>query len=150
MIHNGIIENYATLKQELLNKGHQFHSDTDSEVLLNFIDDILSNNKCTLEEAVRIALKRIVGTYVIVLLVFRAIVQSREKDMTNPFRKMVYSNDVEMETVLGKLSENTFIIEKEREKKEFVSTIESILVKLNLDLVPGKNYYAVDDSYSIF
>ena len=150
MIHNGIIENYAPLKQELLNKGHQFHSDTDSEVLLNFIDDILSNNKCTLEEAVRIALKRIVGTYVIVLLVFRAIVQSREKDMTNPFRKMVYSNDVEMETVLGKLSENTFIIEKEREKKEFVSTIESILVKLNLDLVPGKNYYAVDDSYSIF
>ena len=150
MIHNGIIENYAPLKQVLLNKGHQFHSDTDSEVLLNFIDDILSNNKCTLEEAVRIALKRIVGTDLIVLLVFRAIVQSREKDMTNPFRKMVYSNDVEMETVLGKLSENTFIIEKERGKKEFVSTIESILVKLNLDLVPGKNYYAVDDSYSIF
>ena len=82
--------------------------------------------------------------------VFRAIVQSREKDMTNPFRKMVYSNDVEMETVLGKLSENTFIIEKEREKKALVSTIESILAKLNLDLVPEKNHYAVDDSYSIF
>ena len=127
MIHNGIIENYATLKQELLNKGHQFHSDTDSEVLLNFIDDILSNNKCTLEEAVRIALKRIVGTYVIVLLVFRAIVQSREKDMTNPFRKMVYSNDVEMETVLGKLSENTFIIEKEREKKNLYQLLRVFL-----------------------
>ncbi|MCE2848988.1 MAG: class II glutamine amidotransferase, partial [Chitinophagaceae bacterium] len=52
MIHNGIIENYASLKQELLNKGYQFNSDTDTEVLLNFIDDILSNNQCSLEEAV--------------------------------------------------------------------------------------------------
>ena len=68
MIHNGIIENYASLKQELLNKGYQFNSDTDTEVLLNFIDDILSNNQCSLEEAVRIALKRVVGAYVIVLL----------------------------------------------------------------------------------
>jgi len=62
------IENYASLKQELLNKGYQFNSDTDTEVLLNFIDDILSNNQCSLEEAVRIALKRVVGAYVIVLL----------------------------------------------------------------------------------
>lgn len=68
MIHNGIIENYASLKQELLNKGYHFNSDTDTEVLLNFIDDILSNNQCSLEEAVRIALKRVVGAYVIVLL----------------------------------------------------------------------------------
>ena len=68
MIHNGIIENYASLKQELLNKGYQFNSDTDTEVLLNFIDDILSNNKCSLEEAVRISLKRVVGAYVIVML----------------------------------------------------------------------------------
>jgi glucosamine--fructose-6-phosphate aminotransferase (isomerizing) len=68
MIHNGIIENYASLKQELLKKGYQFNSDTDTEVLLNFIDDILSNNQCSLEEAVRIALKRVVGAYVIVLL----------------------------------------------------------------------------------
>jgi glucosamine--fructose-6-phosphate aminotransferase (isomerizing) len=68
MIHNGIIENYDSLKQELLKKGYQFNSDTDTEVLLNFIDDILSNNQCSLEEAVRIALKRVVGAYVIVLL----------------------------------------------------------------------------------
>jgi glucosamine--fructose-6-phosphate aminotransferase (isomerizing) len=68
MIHNGIIENYASLKQELLKKGYQFNSDTDTEVLLNFIDEILSNNQCSLEEAVRIALKRVVGAYVIVLL----------------------------------------------------------------------------------
>src|SRR5215203_344445 len=68
MIHNGIIENYALLKQELLNKGYHFTSDTDTEVLLNFIEDIQQNNNCPLEEAVRIALKRVVGAYVIVLL----------------------------------------------------------------------------------
>ncbi len=68
MIHNGIIENYASLKQELENKGYQFKSDTDTEVLLNFIEDILACNECSLEEAVRVALKRVVGAYVIVLL----------------------------------------------------------------------------------
>jgi len=68
MIHNGIIENYAQLKQELVRKGYNFKSDTDTEVLLNFIEDIKINNKCPLEEAVRIALKRIVGAYVIVLI----------------------------------------------------------------------------------
>ncbi|MBD0284012.1 MAG: glutamine--fructose-6-phosphate transaminase (isomerizing) [Flavisolibacter sp.] len=68
MIHNGIIENYAQLKQELIRKGYTFHSDTDTEVLLNFIEDIKINNQCSLEEAVRIALKRVVGAYVIVLI----------------------------------------------------------------------------------
>jgi glucosamine--fructose-6-phosphate aminotransferase (isomerizing) len=68
MIHNGIIENYATLKSELVAKGYHFKSDTDTEVLLNFIDDIRENNECSLEEAVRIALKRVTGAYVIVLL----------------------------------------------------------------------------------
>jgi glucosamine--fructose-6-phosphate aminotransferase (isomerizing) len=68
MIHNGIIENYAQLKKELISKGYQFHSDTDTEVLLNFIEDIRIKNDCPLEEAVRIALKRIVGAYVIVLI----------------------------------------------------------------------------------
>lgn len=68
MIHNGIIENYAPIKQELVNKGYIFHSDTDTEVLLNFIEDIQKNNECTLEEALRIALKRIVGAYCILLI----------------------------------------------------------------------------------
>src|SRR5437773_3122470 len=55
IIHNGIIENYSQLKQELTNKGYSFKSDTDTEVLLNFIEEIKKNNKCDLEEAVRIA-----------------------------------------------------------------------------------------------
>jgi glucosamine--fructose-6-phosphate aminotransferase (isomerizing) len=68
MIHNGIIENYSQIKNELLKKDYKFTSDTDTEVLLNFIDDIKKNNECSLEEAVRIALKRITGAYVIVLI----------------------------------------------------------------------------------
>src|SRR5580698_7668114 len=68
MIHNGIFENYMQLKTELLKKGYTFKSDTDTEVLLNFIEDIQTNNNCGLEEAIRIALKRVVGAYVIVLL----------------------------------------------------------------------------------
>lgn len=68
MIHNGIIENYAQIKSELVKKGYTFKSDTDTEVLLNFIDDIKLNNECTLEEAVRIALRRVVGAYCILLV----------------------------------------------------------------------------------
>ena len=68
MIHNGIIENYAQLKDELLAKGYTFKSDTDSEVLLNFIEDIQQHNDCSLEEAVRVALKRVTGAYVILLI----------------------------------------------------------------------------------
>jgi glutamine---fructose-6-phosphate transaminase (isomerizing) len=68
MIHNGIIENYSQLKQDLTKKGYKFQSDTDTEVLLNFIEDIQKNNNSSLEEAVRVALKRVVGAYVIVLI----------------------------------------------------------------------------------
>jgi glucosamine--fructose-6-phosphate aminotransferase (isomerizing) len=68
MIHNGIIENYIQLKQELVNQGHTFKSDTDTEVLLHFIEEIKKQNQCSLEEALRIALKRVVGAYVIVLI----------------------------------------------------------------------------------
>jgi glucosamine--fructose-6-phosphate aminotransferase (isomerizing) len=68
MIHNGIIENYALIKQELINKGYSFSSDTDTEVLLNFIEDIKNNNECSLEEAIRIALKRITGAYCILVM----------------------------------------------------------------------------------
>jgi glucosamine--fructose-6-phosphate aminotransferase (isomerizing) len=68
MIHNGIIENYTAIKQELLKKGYEFKSDTDTEVLLNFIEDIKKNNNCNLEQALRIALKRVVGAYCILLV----------------------------------------------------------------------------------
>lgn len=68
LVHNGIIENYASLKQELAQKGYIFKSETDTEVLVNFIEDIQINNNSSLEEAMRIALKRVVGAYVIIVM----------------------------------------------------------------------------------
>ena len=68
LIHNGIIENYNALKEELQKKGYSFESETDTEVLVNFIDDIQSNQKCSLGEAVRMALNAVVGAYAIVVM----------------------------------------------------------------------------------
>ena len=68
IIHNGIIENYAALKQHLQHQGHVFHSDTDTEVFVNLIEEIQKQNRCTLEEAVRLALHEVVGAYAIVVL----------------------------------------------------------------------------------
>ncbi|MBT1702709.1 glutamine--fructose-6-phosphate transaminase (isomerizing) [Chryseosolibacter indicus] len=68
IIHNGIIENYSSLKQELLNKGHKFLSDTDTEVFIHFIEDIKEHEQCPLDEAVRLALTRVVGAYAIVIM----------------------------------------------------------------------------------
>jgi glucosamine--fructose-6-phosphate aminotransferase (isomerizing) len=68
MIHNGIIENYNALKQDLINKGHIFHSDTDTEVFIHFIEDIKDHVGCSLDEAVRLALTKVVGAYAIVIM----------------------------------------------------------------------------------
>ncbi|WP_460893796.1 glutamine--fructose-6-phosphate transaminase (isomerizing) [Rufibacter soli] len=68
IIHNGIIENYASLKKHLINKGYEFHSDTDSEVFVNLIEDIRENSKVSLPEAVRLALHEVVGAYAIVVI----------------------------------------------------------------------------------
>jgi len=68
IIHNGIIENYAALKKELVKRGYTFQSDTDTEVLINLIEDIQKNEKVSLEEAVRISLNQVIGAYAIVIL----------------------------------------------------------------------------------
>lgn len=68
MIHNGIIENYEVLKKDLLQKGYKFQSETDTEVFVKFIEDIYTNNNCTLEEALRLALQKVVGAYAIALI----------------------------------------------------------------------------------
>ncbi|WP_035562651.1 glutamine--fructose-6-phosphate transaminase (isomerizing) [Hymenobacter sp. IS2118] len=68
IIHNGIIENYAALKTHLQQQGHVFHSDTDTEVFVNLIEEIKKQNSCSLEEAVRLALHEVVGAYAIVVL----------------------------------------------------------------------------------
>lgn len=65
IIHNGIIENYDALKQELIKRGYTFKSDTDTEVLINLIEDVMSNEKVKLGKAVQIALNQVVGAYAI-------------------------------------------------------------------------------------
>jgi glucosamine--fructose-6-phosphate aminotransferase (isomerizing) len=68
IIHNGIIENYGPIKETLLSKGHVFKSDTDTEVLIHLVEDIQRETGLDLREAVRVALKTVIGAYAIVIM----------------------------------------------------------------------------------
>jgi len=68
MIHNGIIENYGSLKQDLQNRGYTFKSETDTEVFVTFIQDIMQKENLAIEEALRVALTKVVGAYAVVIL----------------------------------------------------------------------------------
>ena len=65
IIHNGIIENYDTIKKELIKRGYTFQSDTDTEVLVNLIEEVKKRRECKLGKAVQLALKFVVGAYAI-------------------------------------------------------------------------------------
>jgi glucosamine--fructose-6-phosphate aminotransferase (isomerizing) len=68
IIHNGIIENYSTIKEALQSKGHTFKSDTDTEVLIHLVEDIQNETGLDVQEAVRIALNKVIGAYAIVIM----------------------------------------------------------------------------------
>lgn len=68
IIHNGIIENYATIKEALIAKGHVFLSDTDTEVLVHLVEDIQQETGLDVREAVRVALNKVIGAYAIVIM----------------------------------------------------------------------------------
>jgi len=68
IIHNGIIENYVSLKLALTKRGHTFKSETDTEVLIHLIEEVYKNNDVGFEEAVRMALTQVIGAYAIVIL----------------------------------------------------------------------------------
>ena len=68
IIHNGIIENYDSIKKMLIGKGHNFYSDTDTEVLIHLIEEIKNNENCSLFEAVRLSLNEVIGAYAIVVM----------------------------------------------------------------------------------
>jgi len=68
IIHNGIIENYEPLKQELIKRGYTFKSDTDTEVLVNLIEEVKKNENCKLGHAVQIALNQVIGAYAIAVI----------------------------------------------------------------------------------
>ncbi len=65
IVHNGIIENYDTIKKELITRGYTFSSDTDTEVLVNLIEEVKIQNNCKLGKAVQLALTQVVGAYAI-------------------------------------------------------------------------------------
>ena len=67
LIHNGIIENYDALKKLLIGKGYIFHSDTDTEVLVNLIEEVQKSHQYQLGKAVQVALSQVVGAYAIVV-----------------------------------------------------------------------------------
>lgn len=81
IIHNGIIENYASLREELVKRGHHFSSETDTEVLIHLIEDVKQQEKVDLIEAVRIALNMVIGAYAI------AIVSQNDPDLLIAARK---------------------------------------------------------------
>ena len=144
IIHNGIIENYATIKKDLIAKGYLFSSETDTEVLINFIENIKEERQCSLAKAVRLALNSVVGAYAIVVM------SNENKDQLIAARKgsplvvgigkgefffasdatpiieytneVVYLNDFEVAVVQnGKLSLTDI---KNVEKTPYVQTIE--------------------------
>lgn len=81
IVHNGIIENYATLKESLITNGHTFESETDTEVLVHLIEEIKNQEKCDLTEAVRLSLTQVIGAYAIV------VIDKREPDVLVAARK---------------------------------------------------------------
>src|SRR5690554_4112457 len=68
IVHKGIIENYSSLKEKLQNSGYVFHSETDSEVLINLIEEVLIKEGSSLEDAIRMALNQVVGAYSIIVM----------------------------------------------------------------------------------
>ncbi len=96
LVHNGIIENYNVLKKELLGNGYTFQSDTDTEVLVNFIDYIQKIHQCTILQALHLALKSVVGAYAIVML-----------DSHNPYQLIAAKKGSPM--VIGIKKEEYFI-----------------------------------------
>ncbi|MDR0968957.1 MAG: glutamine--fructose-6-phosphate transaminase (isomerizing) [Lentimicrobiaceae bacterium] len=128
LIHNGIIENYAPLRKELEKRGFTFQSHTDTEVLVNLIEDIQQNEKVDLFEAVRIALNQVVGAYAI------AIISKKE-----PYTLIVARKGSPLVIGIGKegdyyiASDATPIIEHTR-KVVYLDEEEIALVQRNTDI----------------
>jgi glucosamine--fructose-6-phosphate aminotransferase (isomerizing) len=144
IIHNGIIENYASLKEELIRKGHSFLSATDSEVFIHLIEDIQDNLGCSLEEAVRISMTQVVGAYAIVIMDEKAPDQLIAARKGSPLvvgigkgeyflasdatpiieytNEVIYVNDFDIVTIRnGELSVQTI---DAKEKTPYIETLE--------------------------
>jgi len=125
LIHNGIIENYDVIKENLISRGHKFESDTDTEVLVHFIEEIHKQEKGDLFDAIRIALNEVHGAYAIVLM-----------DKDNPRELIVAKNSSPL--VIG-LGENEYYLASDASPiveytKNVIYLEDGEIARLNLDV----------------
>ena len=151
LIHNGIIENYDVLRNELINRGYTFNSHTDTEVLVYLIEDIQKNEGVDLSEAVRIALNQVIGAYAIVILskndpdtLIAAkkgsplvigigedefFIASDATPIVEYTREVVYLNDEEM-AVIRRNNDLRIKTIKNQDKTPYIQTLEMNLSQL--------------------
>lgn len=133
LVHNGIIENYASLKLALEKLGHQFESDTDTEVLIHLIEEIQGRDNLSLIEAVRIALAKVVGAYAIVVM------DLEEPDVLVAARKSspLVIGIGENEFIVA--SDSTPIIEYTKKVVYLKDDQLAVITKSNLQLISMEN-----------
>jgi len=138
IVHNGIIENYDTLRKELSSRGYSFQSDTDTEVLVNLIEEVKKQEECKLGKAVQIALTQVTGAYAIAVF-----------DKENPNEIIVARLGSPIAIGVGKNNEEFFIASDASPFIEFTKNVmyledeEMAIVKLERDIRVRK---IMDDS----
>tara|TARA_R110001632_G_scaffold140060_1_gene255993 strand:+ start:99755 stop:101611 length:1857 start_codon:yes stop_codon:yes gene_type:complete len=129
IVHNGIIENYDTIKKELISRGYKFHSDTDTEVLVNLIEEVKKQNNCKLGKAVQLALNQVTGAYAIAVF-----------DRTKPNEIIVARLGSPIAIGVGKNNEEFFIASDASPFIEFTKDAiyledeEMAIIKLGRDI----------------
>ena len=129
IVHNGIIENYDTIKKELINRGYSFKSDTDTEVLVNLIEEVKKQNDVKLGKAVQIALNQVVGAYAIAVF-----------DKTKPDEIVVAKLGSPIAIGIGKNLEEFFIASDASPFIEYTKNAiyledeEMAIIRLNKDI----------------
>jgi glucosamine--fructose-6-phosphate aminotransferase (isomerizing) len=129
IVHNGIIENYDTIKKELIKRGYTFHSDTDTEVLVNLIEEVKKKEKCKLGKAVQLALTNVIGAYAIAVF-----------DKTKPNEIIVARLGSPIAIGIGKENEEFFVASDASPFLEFTKNViylddeELAIIKLGKDI----------------
>ncbi len=166
IIHNGIIENYASLKAELVKRGHIFTSETDTEVLIHLIEDIQNKTHVDLVEAVRIALNEAIGAYAIVIVSkdnpdimiaakkssplvigigdnFEYFVASDATPIVEYTKNVVYLNDEEI-AIMHRGNELRLMDIKKHEKTPYIQELEVYLEAIEKD---GFDHFMLKEIY---
>jgi len=129
IVHNGIIENFDTLKKELTARGYTFSSDTDTEVLVNLIEEVKSQNNCKLGKAVQLALTQVTGAYAIAVF-----------DITKPNEFVVAKLGSPIAIGVGKDNKEFFVASDASPFVEYTSNViylndeEMAVIRLDRDI----------------